>query len=204
MDLKDLDRIRFVTRHFQDLQGLRFLVPLGMISLLQGCSPFFLHAPVLLGLLAILLQSRARKHYSALLGEVEGRQKMTTAVWFVWLPIGLMLAVGLLFSFFPMGALSVPRAQGVIYGAVLLGLWLRRGQRGSQSYQLLLGGLLVGVAVLAPKGSASVRQEAMDVLTGTCWILAGLLDHRQLIETLGHLPAASLEEDAAAETAEAR
>ncbi len=36
MTTRDTDRIRFVTRHFNELQGLRILVPLGLIALNAG------------------------------------------------------------------------------------------------------------------------------------------------------------------------
>jgi hypothetical protein len=36
MTTRDIDRIRFVTRHFNELQGLRILVPLGLIALNAG------------------------------------------------------------------------------------------------------------------------------------------------------------------------
>jgi hypothetical protein len=36
VNAQSIDRIRFVTRHFNELQGLRILVPLGMIALTAG------------------------------------------------------------------------------------------------------------------------------------------------------------------------
>ena len=36
MKTPDLDRIRFITRHFNDLQGLRYWVPLGLVILGLG------------------------------------------------------------------------------------------------------------------------------------------------------------------------
>lgn len=36
MNAQSIDRIRFVTRHFNELQGLRILVPLGLIALTAG------------------------------------------------------------------------------------------------------------------------------------------------------------------------
>lgn len=36
MTTRDIDRIRFVTRHFNELQGMRILVPLGLIALNAG------------------------------------------------------------------------------------------------------------------------------------------------------------------------
>lgn len=68
MDIRDLDRIRFVTRHFNDLQGLRHLVPLGLLA-------FALTAPppirVALSLGALLLMLAAGWHSRNAFGEVE-------------------------------------------------------------------------------------------------------------------------------------
>lgn len=38
---RDLDRIRFVTRHFNDLQGLRVLVPIGLLQIASGMTGGF-------------------------------------------------------------------------------------------------------------------------------------------------------------------
>ena len=64
----DLDRIRFVTRHFHDLQGLRYGVPLGLVALSGGVTAFFagrpplllfLQAAVVLGAFFLALRSRS-------------------------------------------------------------------------------------------------------------------------------------------------
>jgi hypothetical protein len=67
MKVRDLERIRFTTEHFHDLQGLRFGVPLGLIILSLG-SPALLRILLLLGALLLLLG--AKRHYRAF-GEVE-------------------------------------------------------------------------------------------------------------------------------------
>jgi hypothetical protein len=68
MKIRDLDRIRFVTRHFNDLQGLRLWVPLGLFTLA-------LASPLLLGLVlvlaACLLSLGARRYYQGAFGAVE-------------------------------------------------------------------------------------------------------------------------------------
>jgi hypothetical protein len=76
MQTRDLDRIRFVTRHFHDLQGLRYWVPLGLLTLSVGGTTYFLNWPWVIlraGLFlgAFLLALGARRYYWHTFGEVE-------------------------------------------------------------------------------------------------------------------------------------
>jgi len=68
METRDLERIRFITRHFNDLQGLRYGVPLGLI-LLSWAGPPLLRAA---GLAAALLLALGARRYYRSLGVVEG------------------------------------------------------------------------------------------------------------------------------------
>lgn len=68
MEIRDLDRIRFFTRHFNDLQGLRYGVPLGLITLAWG-GPLLLRLAALAG--ALLLTLAARWYYRVTFGEVQ-------------------------------------------------------------------------------------------------------------------------------------
>jgi hypothetical protein len=68
MESRDLERIRFVTQHFNDLQGLRIWVPLGLITL-GWAGPMLLRAASFLG--AVLLMLGARRYYRNAYGEVE-------------------------------------------------------------------------------------------------------------------------------------
>jgi hypothetical protein len=75
MTVRRLDHVRFVTRHYNDLQGLRYLVPLGLIALSAGGTRYFaswrplLEAAFILG--AFLLMFRAGSYYRRTFGEVE-------------------------------------------------------------------------------------------------------------------------------------
>jgi len=78
METRDFDRIRFVTRHFHSLQGLRHLVPLGLITLsaagLFTPSPLsWLGAVPLLG--GALLMLHARRYYAEAFGLAEPPQE---------------------------------------------------------------------------------------------------------------------------------
>jgi hypothetical protein len=68
METRDLERIRFITRHFNDLQGLRYGVPLGLI-LLSWEGPPLLRAAGFVGALALALG--ARRYYRRSFGAVE-------------------------------------------------------------------------------------------------------------------------------------
>jgi hypothetical protein len=76
METRKLDRIRFVTRHFNDLQGLRYWAPLGLITLSLGGTTYFANRPFVilrfvLFLGAVLLAFGARRYYRNAFGEVE-------------------------------------------------------------------------------------------------------------------------------------
>jgi len=76
MNARELDQIRFVANHFNGLQGLRYWVPLGLITLSLGGTTYFesvpfrlLRAVFLLG--GIFLAFAARRYYQDRFGEVE-------------------------------------------------------------------------------------------------------------------------------------
>lgn len=76
MTTQDLDRIRFVTRHFNNLQGLRYWVPIGLLTLSVGGTTYFANRPFLIlrasfFLAAFLLFFGARWYYRHTFGEVE-------------------------------------------------------------------------------------------------------------------------------------
>jgi hypothetical protein len=71
MTTRDRDRICFFTEHFNDLQGLRYWVPLGLAAL-SGAACFASRALALfLFVGAVFLTVSARRYYRATLGEVE-------------------------------------------------------------------------------------------------------------------------------------
>jgi hypothetical protein len=70
MTAQDRDRIHFFTRHFNDLQGLRYWVPLGLAAL-SGAACFASRALALfLFVGAVFLMLGARRYYRNTLGEV--------------------------------------------------------------------------------------------------------------------------------------
>jgi hypothetical protein len=76
METPDLDRIRFVTRRFNELQGLRYQVPIGLMTLSVAGAPLrsgwplaILRAVLISGGLFLLLG--AKRYYRTTFGEVE-------------------------------------------------------------------------------------------------------------------------------------
>jgi hypothetical protein len=74
MTTRGIDRIRFVTRHFTELQGLRASA-LGLMMMSQGISQFFRSGPVIvLNLLvclgALIVVLRTKTYYRRAFGEV--------------------------------------------------------------------------------------------------------------------------------------
>jgi hypothetical protein len=74
MTTRDIDRIRFVTRHFNELQGLRGSLA-GLILMAQGISQFFRSGPIaLLNVLvcsvALIVLLRTKSYYGREFGEV--------------------------------------------------------------------------------------------------------------------------------------
>ena len=77
MEIRDLERIRFVTRHFGELQGFRRLVPVGLLMLSGAGLTSFTGWPVALLRVALfagacLLLLGAGRYYRSTFGETEG------------------------------------------------------------------------------------------------------------------------------------
>jgi hypothetical protein len=77
MTTQDVDRIRFVTRHFNELQGLRTTVPLGLFLLAFGLghslpvAPLLFVAAIAILLISVLMRKRLGAYYQRTFGEVE-------------------------------------------------------------------------------------------------------------------------------------
>jgi hypothetical protein len=276
MENRDLERICFVTRHFNDLQGLKIWIPLGLITLgLQG--PMLLRAGLIGG--ALLLMLGARWYYRNTFGEVqrppvddavglsvfspagpaprlEGVQQVTPILLHFVATLAVAATVFIYFQALPPNFLvqgdeslgqhprvftevspyygplwvsewaypkdasmrppSMVRAVAaqtmyLLYGSLLLGVWLWRGRRGSQGHHLALAALLLGLSGLGTSLGFLARKSGeiprlLDLclpalvypglallLCGSAMILVGLIDHLQLVDALGR-PAAWREE----------
>ena len=95
------------------------------------------------------------------------------------------------------------QAMYALYGSIFLGVWLWRGRRRSQSHHLVLAALLLGLSILGTSLAYIARPDGMIdqnidlilpalvypgfalLLCGSSMILAGLLDHWQIVRALG-------------------
>ena len=224
MEHQDLERIRFVTRHFRDLQGLRRLVPAGLLLLSGAGLNLFLSLALFAG--ACLLLFVAGRYYGNTFGEVEapqtepvaelssllltaegpahGLRPVIPAVPRLLILGGLTCAVFLLFQFLfwpPWVTIDSevvawsgnPEMTRTMLIRMLYGLgalfflgtaWLRR-HHPSQGHLLGIGFLLSALATLGPSlAPAIVSFQAALLLCGSSLVLAGLLDHWQLVRGL--------------------
>jgi hypothetical protein len=232
MEIRDLDRIRFVTRRFSDLQGFRRLVPVGLMILSCAGLTSLTSRPLLLLRLvlfagACLLLFGARRYYRNAFGETEPPEAEPVAELSSLLltaagpaerpqpviPIvprfliigGVACAVFILFQllFWPpwvtvdseviywSGDPAMTRAMLIqmlygLCGLFFLGTWWLREHRPSQGYHLGIGLLLSALSMLGPWFTPTAVHFGTALLVcGSSMVLAGLLDHWQLVRVLG-------------------
>jgi hypothetical protein len=224
MEIRDLDRIRFVTRRFSELQGFRRLVPVGLLAL-SGAGLIFLPGwPLMLlpAAVAFLLFFCAGRYYQNNFGEAEPVAELSSLVltaegpsWRLQPSIpavprflligGLTCAVFVLFQLllwppwvtigsevvYWSGDPAMTRAMLIqmlygLCGLFFLGTWRLREQLLSQSHCLGIGVLLSALSALGPWFvPAAVHLGTALLLCGSSLVLAGLLDHLQLVQVLG-------------------
>ncbi|HXO21512.1 MAG TPA: hypothetical protein VOA87_16490 [Thermoanaerobaculia bacterium] len=186
---QNLDRIRYVTSHFHHLQGLRWKVPLGLYLIqcpwdgslsIWGVSIWdskwfgsfvywaFCLSPVILAIASPL-------YYRRRFGLVYRKAKAARYLRFL---IGTLVVALTALDFF--NEFLFVRLVYLSVGGAFLGTWLRRGRPRLQEHYAVLGALLLGASML------DRDRYGMNFfwIVGTALILAGLLDHWQLLRTL--------------------
>ncbi len=174
MTANDLDRIRFVTRHFQRLQGLRMMVPFGLLYLALGARIAFFHrrpAPgskawlyCLLAIFAgyLLLFYLAKLYYAQRFGEVERQTEYGASR--RWQPVG---AHDQLTVFSPAGFVPRIPAPGLLSGIP--------GRQWLKIALGLVGGALVSVLNMKVVMEGSTRMDYLILGSGYAayWIWHG-------------------------------
>lgn len=194
MDTRDLDRIRFVTRRFNFLQGgLRCAVPIGLLNLAGGIGAILVgRAEVLalslqLGLTAgsLFLMFRTKAYYQATLGVVEPEAIAAAPYQLsVFSPAGAAprlaalrdsagarrLTVWLILVL-PLAAIVRPdrmtltRAMALVMGAVwLASWWVEREHRLSEAHHALFGLLFLALWMFG--GSSGLLLDGHSSLSG--------------------------------------
>jgi len=202
---QDLDRIRFVTRHFHDLQGLRSKVPMGLLCLVLGLLSLanehvYVPSPGLALLALALLVAGAgaswwmarwaRSYYTSRFGEVERREVNPLGPWGRRGAVVLALTL-VLFLFTLPSPEALTRAYCLIGGAWACGLWVRRGSRLCQAHYLGFGVLALGLAAPVRALDSLVlllsKNVGLFLAVGCFLVVTGLLDHLVLVRTLRQL-----------------
>lgn len=205
MNQRELDRIRFATRHYAELQGLTYGVHDGLTYLAAALAftSVDMKRNELLGMLVLfaslaasnLLVRRLVALYRSSLGEVVPYRSRASR----W-PFRLVWYPGLVLLF------VVPPSLMSMANYVLLGLglisvlkWFQSGARRIQLYRLAMGCALLLLGVPSPvlRLLAFRNVGTSLILGGLADILCGLLDHRQLLRVMGGLRQAPADEEAA-------
>lgn len=203
MKPRDLDRIRFVTRYFHDLQGLT-RVGFGL-ALLSGATGLAIPGPLGLapivvgGAAGIWLSRRSKSYYASRFGQVERRavnplsprgQRVLILVYLVSLAWFFAMA-----SFHPLAPSPATTARFFCFGcgALSIGVWWRRGSWLWQAHYLAFGVLCLGLGLAAPFDAISPlllalsRQGEAYLLYGAYLLVTGLFDHLILVRTMPQL-----------------
>jgi hypothetical protein len=205
MDTRDLRRIQFVTRRFNELQGLRQGVGGGLLLVAQGVGlashgwlKLFLQVAIQVG--ALLLMFRMKSYYRHRFGEVEvqakaplwlrGRRGVALLALALILPVAVIMIAAFAGAPLPtVSQVTLGRLCSLVIGVGAIALWMRQGSHSFRAYYLALGALLIFLAapgpssdlVFSPAGSGGVGWCVL----GACFMLAGWFDHRLLVRTLG-------------------
>lgn len=179
IDRAELERVRFVSAHFEYLQGLAVLPVLSWISLSMAWAAGWITGWIVLATMPLfaVATTAALRHYRRTYGQVrqpESKAHKGVLLWPTAAVIAAMLLVGSLDLTLPISIEGV-----VLAGATLAGAWFLR--------PLAPAMLLVGVAALtvslfplgAPEGPHPLSRTEM-------WILA-LCVTGAVVQVWGHL-----------------
>ena len=181
-----LTRIRYITRNFDALQGLR-MVPFGFYFLALGAGWLGEQGDLSLGLPALVLTLIAYwltgRYYASRYGLVTATKAGRAANLLVPLGVILLLWGAAALDFWLRLPVSI---LGLTMAVVLLGLWWLHEQRNRVHYAVMgglvalislmpLGGVGQGWSIIQPPGAL------FSLLLGGIFVVGGILDHLILV-----------------------
>jgi hypothetical protein len=182
--LRTLDRVQFLSRNYESLQGLR-AAPLGVFAVVFGLNLLIADWPApapAIGMLLLFASLVAmpvahlalRAYYRRTFGYAQPRPNTRDALYALLFVIGLALdgQFGLPVSLFALAA--------VVY---LLDQWWRA--RDLRFHYALLALVMLGYALATALIPAGQRLAASAVAIGVVILLGGLLDHLLLLRLVG-------------------
>ena len=200
--MEDVERVRYVTRNFEQLQGLRY-APYGLAMVLFGFMSFLWFAPssgffdvrlvddlVFAGLLvvAMVLHHQVSVYYGRRFGHVRRRSwgEKTRLTFVFWIVIAAVFVLSFFRDWF--GQIGLSLLAGAAVAAFVLGdLWVERHRL--TAYWAFLAVLAVGVCFLPVFGVFEGRAfPLVAVSLGGILLLGSLLDHLLLVRTLKPMP----------------
>ncbi|MGF1473544.1 MAG: hypothetical protein ACFB50_17625 [Rubrobacteraceae bacterium] len=199
-EVRDLERVRYVTENYERLQGLRN-VPLGLIAFVTGASMLlpssstyfgyvvgevFFYALILMLIATVLLYFVAGNYYERRFGWVQTFSMKRKQVVAVATAIGVLLGVGSVNLVFQPPIHMIWVVWGLSAAAIY---WPERRFR---MHYVAIGVLVVGASFLPLFGitSVSLAYETGGLLAflGVFYLVGGILDHLLLVRTMKHLP----------------
>ena len=183
--MTDVARVRYITEHYQNLQGLR-LVPVGVACLACGVaqaagvlermnqSPFLVGVAVSLAAFGCSLMIGA--WYERCFGCVEARDRTTDMTYF---PLSLLLVLTARLSPNPAPVWPAICAWGI--GSLMRGC----GQNGMLRHYLAIAGACFLLAALEVLGLSNIACDgSLQFVAGVAMLVAGVGDHTVLRSAL--------------------
>ncbi len=205
----DLERVRFVTKNYEQLQGLKMLpfspMYLALAVSLWSQSLWVSFLAVLLMLSTLWVQPVISRYYARKFGRVEPRPRMSQRALTISLTAILMVFVVLValdnteyvdasgyldaflqFVFIQQLPVNVPLLAGVALYLIVFGLY-RRELRFRMHY-LVLWVLAVGASFLPLLGVLTDPMVLFFGFSGLIMTVGGVFDHLLLVRTMKPLP----------------
>lgn len=187
--MENLTRIRYITRNFDALQGLK-MIPFGLYFLATGAGWLGEQGDLSLSLpafaLTILAYWLISRYYARNFGRVNSESSSLVHNFFLPLAVILILWVAAAVDYWMRLPISI---FGLTLAAILFGWWWLQEQRTRKHYAVMAG--LIALISLAPlsgigEGWSIIQPPGtlFDLLLGVIFVIGGILDHVILINNL--------------------